>query len=111
MVQYKSLAAAFVAAPILFGAGACAWAAAASPVFVPATPAAAAPSPPRAGDAQAKALFENACGSCHDAGVVAQMHQTSAQWANTVDVMVSRGAPLDPKEAAEISDYLAKHYG
>lgn len=106
MVQYKSLAAAFVAAPILFGACACAWAAAASPVSAPATPAATAPT----GDVQTKALFENACGSCHDAGVVAQMHQTSAQWANTVDVMVSRGAPLDPKEAAEISDYLAKHY-
>ena len=105
MIQLKSLAAAFVAAPILFGA--CAWAAAASPVSAPATPATTAPTD----DAQAKALFENACGSCHDAGVVAQMHQTSAQWANTVDVMVSRGAPLDPKEAAEISDYLAKHYG
>ena len=62
-------------------------------------------------DAQAKGLFENACSSCHDASLATQAKQTPAQWANTVATMVSRGAPLDDKQAAEVSDYLARHYG
>ena len=62
-------------------------------------------------DAQAKGLFENACSSCHDASLATSAKQTPAQWANTVSTMVSRGAPLDDKQAAEVSDYLARHYG
>ena len=62
------------------------------------------------GDAQAKGLFENACGSCHDASLATQAKQTPAQWANTVATMVSRGATLDDQQAAEVSDYLARHY-
>ncbi len=62
-------------------------------------------------DAQAKGLFETACSSCHDTALATQAKQTPAQWANTVATMVSRGAPLDDQQAAEVSDYLAKHYG
>ena len=62
-------------------------------------------------DAQAKDLFENACSSCHDSSLATQAKQTPVQWANTVATMVSRGAPLDDKQAAEVSDYLARHYG
>ncbi len=62
-------------------------------------------------DAQAKGLFETACSSCHDTSLATQAKQTPAQWANTVATMVSRGAPLDDQQAAEVSDYLAKHYG
>ena len=75
----------------------------------PATATPPAPDHPDA-DAQAKGLFENACSSCHDASLATQAKQTPAQWADTVATMVSRGAPLDDKQAAEVSDYLARHY-
>ena len=61
-------------------------------------------------DAQAKGLFETACSNCHDTSLATQAKQTPTQWANTVNLMVSRGAPLDERQAAEVSDYLARHY-
>ena len=95
----------------------CSTAAAGPASSVAAAPAPAAAAAPAAtpdhpdSDAQAKGLFENACSSCHDASLATSAKQSPAQWANTVSTMVSRGAPLDEKQAAEVSDYLARHYG
>ncbi len=119
MAQFKFLALAALAGSVTV----CAYAVEAAPAaavranpVAAASAAAAAPAPAATpdhpdSDAQAKGLFESACSTCHDTSLATQAKQTPAQWANTVDAMVSRGAPLDSQQAAEVSDYLAKHYG
>jgi cytochrome c5 len=66
------------------------------------------PAPPT--EAQVKALFESACSSCHDTGFVGEHRKSHAEWEWTVSTMISRGAELNPDEAALIVDYLAKTY-
>ena len=62
-------------------------------------------------EAPTKALFESTCGGCHDLATTTGQRKTHAEWASTVDRMVTRGAPLSEPQAAEITDYLARHYG
>jgi len=69
------------------------------------------PSPaPKPTDDQIKGLFESACSSCHDTGFVGEHRKTRADWEWTVSTMISRGAELNPDEAALIVDYLARTY-
>jgi mono/diheme cytochrome c family protein len=66
------------------------------------------PAPPT--EAQVKALFESACSSCHDTGFVGEHRKNHSEWEWTVSQMISRGAELNPDEAALVVDYLAKTY-
>jgi hypothetical protein len=62
-------------------------------------------------DARQKMLFETACGGCHGLDVVTGQQLSRSAWATTVDQMVGKGADLDPDQAAQVTDYLARHYG
>jgi hypothetical protein len=64
-----------------------------------------------ADDAHQKALFETACGGCHGLDVVTGHQMSRTAWATTVDQMIGKGADLDPDQAAQVTDYLARHYG
>jgi cytochrome c5 len=75
------------------------------PAPAPQTPA---PAPPT--EAEVKALFESACSSCHDTGFIGEHRKDHAGWEWTVSTMISRGAELNPDEAALVVDYLAKTY-
>ena len=66
---------------------------------------------PAQAEGQQKALFESACGSCHDAAVATQQRMDRSGWEGTVAQMVGMGAPLDEQQAAQVADYLARHYG
>jgi len=92
---------------ILFSLAALAFAVAAA-AQEPGPQPAPAPAPPT--DAEVKAMFESACSSCHDTGFVGEHRKTHADWEWTVSQMISRGAELNPDEAAVLVDYLAKTY-
>jgi hypothetical protein len=62
-------------------------------------------------DAQEKALFETSCGGCHGLDVVTGQQMSRTAWATTVDQMIDKGAALDPDQAAQVTDYLARHFG
>ncbi len=62
-------------------------------------------------DGHEKTLFETGCGGCHGLDVVTGQQMSRTAWATTVDQMVDRGAPLDQDQAAQVADYLARHYG
>lgn len=54
-----------------------------------------------------KEMLLRACTTCHSATMIAQQRKPAAEWAKTVDKMVSWGAPLDSAEARGLVDYLA----
>jgi quinoprotein glucose dehydrogenase len=81
----------------------------------------AAPRPPRPAakaapaklpDAAAKALFEKKCGAgCHTLDVVTALRKNRQEWKITVDAMAARGATGTEAELAQVTDYLARHFG
>lgn len=75
--------------------------------------AAATPAPaPAAGQADpGKAVFESVCSNCHELAIATDQRKSRADWADTVDKMIGHGAPLTSEQAAQVVDYLAKHYG
>lgn len=86
---------------------------AASSAVTPAGPTSpsAAPAAPAPADAKEQALFENTCSACHDLSLATQQHMDRSGWQGTVSQMVGMGAPLNDQQAAEVTDYLARHYG
>ena len=56
-------------------------------------------------------LVRAKCILCHDLGNITRIRQTREEWADTVQTMIKRGAPITPAEMAGIVDYLTKHYG
>ena len=95
---------------------------AASPAAAP--PAAPAPAAPAAAptaapasnngefvDGPGKAVVQKACVSCHVAGQVTSQRRSKDQWADTVEKMISYGAPVSDAEFDTIVAYLARHYG
>jgi cytochrome c5 len=98
----------FAALAVFAAPGALAWAAQQPQPAPPAPAQTPAPGPPT--DDQVKGLFESACSSCHDTGFVGEHRKNRADWEFTVSTMISRGAELNPDEAALIVDYLAKTY-
>ena len=54
-----------------------------------------------------KDMLLRACTTCHAAALITQQRKPAAEWAKTVDRMVSWGAPLDSAEAPALVDYLA----
>jgi len=54
-----------------------------------------------------KDVLLRACTTCHAATLITQQRKPAAEWAKTVDKMVSWGAPLDSTERQGLVDYLA----
>jgi mono/diheme cytochrome c family protein len=62
--------------------------------------------------ADAKALFEKKCSTCHGLDKPKSKQKTQTEWADTVLRMKDKnGAPVNDNEAKNIIDYLAKNYG
>jgi mono/diheme cytochrome c family protein len=62
--------------------------------------------------ADAKALFEQKCSTCHGIEISRSKKKTSNEWQSTVIQMKDvNGAPITDDEAKDIIDYLSKHYG
>ncbi len=62
--------------------------------------------PPGVGQSEVQA----ACGPCHAVTVVTSARKSEAEWANTVDAMITRGAPVADADYAAIVDYLARNF-
>jgi cytochrome c5 len=61
--------------------------------------------------ADAKALFEGKCGTCHSIDRPKAKNKSAAEWEKTVMRMKSNGCSLSNDEAKAIIDYLADNYG
>jgi hypothetical protein len=65
-------------------------------------------------DGPGRDTVEQNCSSCHSLDYI-QMNSRfldAKGWEGSVTKMVNAfGAPIDPKDAKTITDYLAKHYG
>jgi cytochrome c5 len=58
-----------------------------------------------------KELYENVCGSCHDADRVIGEQRDHDGWAYTVRVMAQMGTPPSDEELDQIISYLVKYFG
>src|SRR6516164_10264987 len=54
--------------------------------------------------------FLQGCNSCHDLSTVTSRRYTPDAWKAMVDNMVGRGAPLNPDQAAAVTDYLVRNF-
>ena len=52
-----------------------------------------------------------ACGQCHAPSLITGKRLDGEAWAQLVDQMISRGAPVEDKDYDTIVDYLARNYG
>ncbi|MBC2669012.1 hypothetical protein ACFOON_08570 [Novosphingobium piscinae] len=52
-----------------------------------------------------------ACGACHAPSLITGKRLDSEAWAQLVDQMISRGAPVEDKDYDTIVDYLTRNYG
>jgi cytochrome c5 len=57
-----------------------------------------------------QALVESRCTACHTLDRVKSAHKTEAQWKETVDRMISKGAQLNADEEQAVVQYLANTY-
>jgi len=72
-----------------------------------------------AGQQQAEALTEGPgadlvrakCSLCHDLGHITSIRQTREDWADTVKLMIRRGAPVSPADETILVDYFSRYYG
>src|SRR5271154_2136977 len=61
--------------------------------------------------AAAKEAFQSVCGACHSVETVTSQRRTRAQWQESINSMVARGAKGTDEELALILDYLTTQYG
>jgi competence protein ComEA len=61
-------------------------------------------------DGPGKEVMKRMCSTCHALEVITTERKTRNRWANTVDIMVARGAAGTPDEIDQVIDYLATHY-
>ncbi len=59
----------------------------------------------------AREAFQKVCGTCHPVETVTAQGRTRAQWQESVNAMVARGAKGTDEELAAILDYLATQHG
>jgi cytochrome c5 len=71
----------------------------------PATPADSLPEGP------GKKVVQRMCTGCHDLKTVTSKRATHDEWANTVDLMVSRGADGSDADVEAVVKYLSKNFG
>ena len=62
--------------------------------------------PPGRGQSEVQA----ACGPCHAITVVTSARKAEAEWASTVDAMITRGAPVADADYDVIVEYLARNF-
>lgn len=62
-------------------------------------------------EGKGKDVVESMCQSCHGLDAITQKRRTAEEWHNVVDEMVSAGAPLLPREAEIVTQYLTEHFG
>lgn len=67
---------------------------------------------PTASLAQTQAqAFQKICGACHTVDTVTSQRRTRAQWQESINSMVAKGAKATPEEFAQVLDYLTAQYG
>ncbi len=62
--------------------------------------------PPGAGQSEVQA----ACAPCHAITVVTTARKSESEWAETVDAMITRGAPVADADYDAIVDYFARNF-
>jgi mono/diheme cytochrome c family protein len=55
-------------------------------------------------------LLQQHCTVCHSANRITSAHHPAAEWKNTVDRMISKGAQLSSTEEQTLVNYLAQNY-
>lgn len=66
---------------------------------------------PLPSETDAAALLQERCSTCHSLERVQNAQKTAAQWEQTVDRMIGKGAKLNNEERAILIAYLAEQYG
>jgi cytochrome c oxidase cbb3-type subunit III len=61
--------------------------------------------------AAAREVFQNVCGACHALETVTSQRRTRAQWQESINSMVARGAKGTEEQFSLILDYLTTQYG
>ena len=51
------------------------------------------------------------CGGCHGIGQILTERRNREEWANTVTMMITQGAPVSEAEFDSVVAYLATHFG
>jgi mono/diheme cytochrome c family protein len=59
----------------------------------------------------AREAFQKVCGACHPVATVTGQPRTRAQWQESINAMVARGAKGSDEELAAILDYLTTQFG
>jgi mono/diheme cytochrome c family protein len=81
----------------------------------PAAPAPAAPAPAAGSDELPPGVGREAvlkgCGGCHGIGQILTERRSREEWANTVTMMITNGAPVSEAEFDLVVNYLATHFG
>jgi hypothetical protein len=62
-------------------------------------------------DGPGKEIVQAACSVCHETELITNARRSKAEWTETVQDMVSRGAPLVEGEREIVIEYLAKNFG
>jgi mono/diheme cytochrome c family protein len=66
--------------------------------------------PSEAAAAEAKALIQSGCVSCHEEAVIVGLRRSEAQWDEVLNRMVGMGAAVSPADMAKIRAYLVANY-
>ena len=61
-------------------------------------------------DGPAKEKIVAACTACHSITEVTNNPRAKAQWAETVDLMISRGAAVTDEDYPAVVEYLSSHF-
>ncbi len=59
----------------------------------------------------ARDAFQKVCSACHPAEIVTAQRRTRAQWLDSINAMIARGAKGTEEEMALVLDYLTAQYG
>jgi mono/diheme cytochrome c family protein len=51
------------------------------------------------------------CGGCHGVGQILTEKRSAEEWANTVTMMITNGAPVSEADFDKVVNYLATHFG
>jgi hypothetical protein len=57
-----------------------------------------------------QAVVHAACAPCHAITVVTGARKSEAEWASTVDAMITRGAPVPDADYDVIVEYLVRNF-
>lgn len=66
---------------------------------------------PAVAQSQPPAVLNKVCGACHPLETVTSQRRNRAQWQESIDQMIARGAKGTPEEFAAVLDYLVRNNG